>query len=132
MPHFADECQTKTIRADWWGENESVTIRKIPYGASEKMEADATSIENLPDGERLVKLNLATLRLLRTHAGIVEWTFGPPVTLKNVERLLPEDGEFIYSEIMAFNGRRSAEEQEAFPGGTGDPAEGGQAAGADA
>lgn len=127
MGRFAGE--TKTIRAEWWEKEEEVVIQQISYGEGERLEYEAMEITRLPDGERLVKLNLAKRRVLRTFAGIASWTFERALSLEAVEALQPEDGEFILEAIEAFNERRTPKEQEGFRDGAGDPAAEGEAAG---
>lgn len=141
MGRFVDY-ETKVIHAEWWDEEETVTIKRFAYGDRQKLASVAYKVgfTQQDDGQgpqfsadvAIGEMNLTILEL-----GIAAWTLksaaGKAVPLRRsaIERLQDEDAEFILREINAFNPskkRRTADEQANFRGGGGDGAADGQPA----
>jgi hypothetical protein len=132
MSRFVSDTDVKTIRAAWWGEDETVTIKKLTYGDRQKIAKQAVKLKAGSDGEfREAELGAANLVLLQV--GIHSWTFTHPENPKKkcpvsrywIERLTEEDADFILEAINGFNPgtKRTEDEQETFRGGDrdGDP-----------
>ncbi len=120
MSRFAST-KTKTIRAEWWDEEEEVVIKKLNHGDARQIEEAGFALEPIEGTtDNRLTISLADQQLERMARGIVSWTFldekGKAVKVRKaaIDQLLPEDGEFILSEIEGFNGGRSAKEQANF------------------
>jgi len=124
MPRFVTSDDVKVIRALWWEDGETVTIKKLTYGDRQKIGKAAVRLRldetGKIDGTELGDINLTLLEI-----GIVSWTFTRPDNGKQlpvsrfwIEKLREEDGDFILSELNAFNTlpKRSDAEQEEFRG----------------
>lgn len=131
MPRFISESDVKTIRADWWDEDEAVTIKKFSYGDRQKLAGAAVKM-NIENERRISEVQIAEMNLMILQIGIVSWTFtrpyndkAVPVSRHWIEQLDPKDAEFILGEINALNPsiERSADEQEEFRGTDRDGAE---------
>ena len=131
MPRFVSNDETKVIRAPWWDEDETVTIKRLTYGDRQKVSKAAVRMRFDGDGKPL-DTELGDINLTIMQLAIVSWTFtraetGKPVPCNRFwfERLTEEDGDFILSEINAFNPtpQRTEAEAEEFRGvgGDGDP-----------
>lgn len=118
MGRFVDSQQTKTVRADWWDEDEYVVIRKYTVGAKDRMNAEMVRIAGMAGQVPEVVVQAATVPVL--VAGIKEWNLcdneGKPVpcTRQWISQLEPDDADFIADEIRAFNASRSDEEAQRF------------------
>lgn len=138
MGRFVDY-EVKVIHAEWWDEEETVTIKRFAYGDRQRLASVAYKVGFVQqdDGQgpqfsadvAIGEMNLTILEL-----GIAAWTLKSaagkmvPLRRSTIERLQDEDAEFILREINAFNPskRRSAEEQVNFRGGGGDGAADGE------
>jgi len=132
MPRFVDVMAVQEIRAPWWAENETCTIRKFTYGDRQflaqntvSMSLGAIAKEMAPVTDVLIgRMNLAIL-----ERGIKTWTDDKgvriPVTQNKIAGLEEKDAEFILAAITKLNPseERSAEDQATFPGVDGDSAE---------
>ena len=137
MSRFVNAEETDEIRAPWWAEGETVTIRRLSWADRLYIQKRSTVVgaEN-GDGTRSVLVDLEAFDLALMERGIVAWTLrAPPVeghggeeagiaplTVEMFGRLTAEDGQFISDAINALNPRRSATEQAGFRAGAGDGA----------
>lgn len=133
MSRFVTNQQTKVIRKESWAEDETVTIRRWTVGAKDKMNAEVIRAAGLAGEIPEVVVQAIAVPVL--IAGIKEWTFcddnGNPVPVNRhwLSKLDFEDGDFIASEIYAFNGGATEEERQQFFRGTeGSDVAGGEAA----
>jgi len=132
MPRFVEDSDVKEVRAEWWDEDEAVTIRKFSYGDRQALAGVAIKVGVTDEGGLQRNLVVERMNLEILNLGIKRWTLkrsdGKVANLnrKSIEALTDEDAEFILAAINAFNpsSRRSAEEQATFRG-----ADGGGAAG---
>ena len=134
------EHEVKVIHAEWWDEEETVTIKRFAYGDRQRLASVAYKVGFVQQGDggqqefsadiAIGEMNLAILEI-----GIEAWTLkssaGKAVPLRRsaIERLQDEDAEFILREINAFNPsrkRRTADEQANFRGRGGDGAADGE------
>lgn len=109
MSFFAE--LTRVVEID--GEN-SVTVRKLSYGARQSTISKASKINPITQD---AELNFAQMRVEQLVAGVVSW-FGPgfdgrPVSRDNILALPPEVAEKIEQGIDAFNQPLSDEEKKA-------------------
>ena len=141
MPSFVSKSETRQIRAPWWGEKESCTIRRFNYGDRQWLAGKTVSVGIKPgayaggnvvaeaDGDGAVTdVLIGEMNLALLERGVAEWTDsegnGLPVTRGAIEALTEQDADFILSEISALNPRRerSRTEQATFRGAAGDGA----------
>jgi hypothetical protein len=125
MGRFVGRDEVREIRAPWWEEGETVTIRRLSYLDRREVAGESTRTVTEEDGATRVTMDLAALdRALLAH-GIAGWTLkgadGQTMQLNAgaIEQLREEDGEFILQEIGAFNPRRTVAEQAVFRGAAG-------------
>jgi len=135
MPSFVSVSETRQIKAPWWGEKESCTIRRFNYGDRQWLAGQTVSVEIKPgsyaggsvaveaDGDGAVTdVLIGEMNLALLERGVVEWTDaegnGLPVTRASIEALTEQDADFILGEIAALNPRktRSKDEQATFRG----------------
>lgn len=124
MPRFVSAADVKTVRAEWWAEDETVTIRKLTYGDRQKIGQAAVKMQFKGDGQP-VESELGAVNLVVLELGVASWTFKraendkpAPCNRFWFEKLAPEDGEFILKAINDFNvaPQRSEAEQDEFRG----------------
>jgi len=129
--HFVTKADHKTIRAEWWDEDEHVVIRKFSYGDRQALANETVKVgmtgqsgqEKMITDVQIGRMNLAILQ-----RGIVSWTLKGPdgkiaqLNQQMIEALNEEDAEFILAAINTLNPRRrrTAEEQANFRGAGGD------------
>jgi len=141
MPRFVDCNEVIDIRAEWWGEKETATIRKFNYGDRQYLAGQAVRVGIATGdgtGKAITDIEIGEMNLALIERGLVGWTDPDgeemEVTRAAIEALTDEDGDFILGEIRAFNPRRrrGADEAANFPGGPGGgvPERDGAAAGA--
>lgn len=132
----AFDIATKTIRADWWDEGESVTIKQFTFAERQTINA-SFNLEmkmQVPDGRRrgrrnrsrdevqemLTQMDMSHHNQLILQMGIVDWTFTNgngqllPVTDKNIRALRDDYANFILDEIDDFTTPRDEDEEEQF------------------
>ena len=125
MPRFVDSSDKKTIRAEWWEERETCTIRRFNYGDRQYLAGKTVEVGLGAGDERITHIQLAEMNLATLERAIAEWTdetgAALPVTREAIERLTEDDANFILEEIRGMNPsrRRTAEEQETFRGAAG-------------
>lgn len=106
---FSDASTTKDIKAEWWGEDDVVTIKKFSYGQQQDIAGKSLKISASIDDVR-TDVNMQTINKETLLMGIKSWTFTDPsgkpmaVTKQGVFKLNPEDAEFILAEIQEYNG----------------------------
>ena len=124
MPRFITDNDVKVIHAPWWEDGETVTIKKLTYGDRQRVGKAAIRLKVNAKGD-LGDTELGDVNLTLLEIGVVSWTFtrpdnGKPLPVSRawLEKLSEEDGDFILSEINAFNPtpKRSDAEQEEFRG----------------
>lgn len=121
MPRFVSADDVRTIHAEWWDEDETVTIKKLTYGDRQTIGKAAARLHFDENGKPLDS-ELGDINLVTLEVGIRSWTFtrenGKPAPCNRFwfEKLAPEDGEFILGAINDFNAapERSEAEQEEF------------------
>jgi len=128
--------ETREIRAARWDVGETVTIRRLSYGARKAIQQASQRVEPGEEpGTVVIRTDLALMDLAILEQGIAGWTFADAagqavaVTLPQIKQLREEDAEFILDEITAFNPKRTAEEEVSFRGSAGDGAAAGERAG---
>lgn len=132
MPRFVEDSDVKEIRAEWWDEGETVTIRRFNYGDRQALASAAVKVGVDGEGGVLTDVVVGRMNLEILNRGIKRWTLkradGRVANLngRSIEALTDEDAEFILAEINAFNPskRRPAEEQATFRGAGGGGAAG--------
>lgn len=109
--------EDKTIRADWWESHETVLIRSLREADNEWIQDQlAESVmaapnrrESQAEQRAMMQYRLGTSRRLTMLRGIVSWTLTDelgntlPLTEESIKDLMPEDADYIYSEINALN-----------------------------
>lgn len=126
----------KVIRADWWDDDETVTIRRFTYGDRQFLAGEYVNVNiegNDPDEEpsAVTSLLVGRMNMAILQRGIVSWTLKRedgrlvPLTAQWIGRLEERDAEFILARINELNPsrRRSKEEQANFRDGDRDSAE---------
>ena len=117
MPAFA--AGEKDIRADWWEEGETATIRKWSISHRDKLFQQIMSITGIA-GEEITQAQIEAAQVPILVAGLKDWTFVDesdkpvPCTRQAIERLSPDYADYIASEIWDFNRGRTAKEQDSF------------------
>lgn len=113
---FVSEEDVVVVHADWWGDDETVTLTRFTYGQQQALVADLLRAqENADRGEMVRSMNLKALQL-----GIVSWTLkaadGTQAALSPfwIAQLSARDGEFIKGELDRINGRRVRDDQATF------------------
>jgi hypothetical protein len=137
------DLQTETIHADWWGEDETVTITEMTYAKSLKvgqagmgkislaeaqLQADLKPGEKNPLDDRYV--DGVANRMAKLEACVVSWTFkknGKIAPLTMLKELPSRDGDFIMEAINKLNPDVSGDD---FREGTDNPLPDGQGASA--
>jgi len=128
MPRFVGD-ETKVIRAPWWGEKETATIRRFNFGDRQYLAGQALKVgiaTGEGTGKAITDIELGEMNLALIERGLVAWTDEDgkemEVTRLAIEALTDADGDYILREIRAFNPRRrrGADEQAGFRGGSGD------------
>lgn len=142
MGRFRSASDVKVIQADWWDEDETVTIRRFGYGDRQYLSGKTMQARLSPQGLQEaqkgelagldMEMSIEEMNLAVLERGIVRWTLQrddesdvvAPLNRAWIEKLTEEDAEFILAEINAFNPsqRRTEEEQASFRGGAGDGA----------
>jgi len=129
MPRFVVD-ETKVIHAEWWDEDETVTIKRFTFGDRQKLAQVAykVGLVNPNDGggaQMSADIAIGEMNLAILEIGILAWTLKGPegkvMALRRawIEALQDEDGNFILAEINAYNPtkRRKPEDQANFRGG---------------
>jgi hypothetical protein len=126
MPRLVGDHEQKTIRASWWAEGETCTIRKFSYGDRQYLAGQTVSMGIDPQSEvQVTQVQFDRMNLAFLERGIVAWTDDAgdpmPVTREAIAQLEERDADFILEELRDYNPRRqrSAEEQERFRGVSG-------------
>jgi len=121
--------ETHEVRAEWWDEGETVSIRKLSYLDRQYISAEATLYtRGEENGHRVIGVDTEAMDRAILERGIASWTLrdengkAAPLTRSAIERLSLEDGRFIVNAIHEYNPRRSAAEQEGFRPAAGDGA----------
>lgn len=135
MSRFVNTQQVKVIRKENWESWETVTVQRWTVRAKDAMNAELIKIAGTAGDIPEVVIQAATVPVL--VAGIKTWTFTQtggedgalaPVNRHWIGKLDPDDGDFIASEIYAFNGGATEEErQQFFRGAEGSDDDGGDA-----
>ena len=121
MSHFITDADRKEIRADWWADGETVTIKLFTY--VDKQRIFERSLVGPPvqdaEGNARFRIDSALHAESTLVLGIVDWTFeteeGPiPCDSEHKCALNNRDGLFIYGEIQAYNEERDAQASENF------------------
>jgi hypothetical protein len=136
MGRFVGAGETQAVRAPWWGEAETVTIRKFSWGQTQSLNTAGVETTGsmgqgpaagsggaaLKPGMRVsVLLDVRNFALM--EAGIEAWTLldesgaVAPLALDSIKRLAPADGDFILKAINDFNPAQTADDRETFPHG---------------
>lgn len=104
---FVNEADTKEIQAEWWEENEIVTIKKFSYGDRQKL--DGAAIGGMNAGDTEVQMNLYEMQIIKLLSGIHSWTFEDqngkvvPASREYIHSLNEKDGDFIEQAIDEYN-----------------------------
>ena len=121
MSRFVTENDVREIRASWWDEGESVTIRRYTIAQRDAMHAEILKIAGRVGGLTEIEVKAAQVPILL--AGIRSWTFKEldeadaktaPVNRHWIGQMSGEDADFIADAIRKLNPGRTAEEQEKF------------------
>jgi len=138
---FVSKDDDVVIQAEWWDEDESVTIKVFSYGDRQFLIKKTMRVGLNVDPERLAgddgnitgealatmtDLQLGEMNLAILDRGIRSWTLKGPQgkvvvpSRRWIEQLSERDAEFILEKINELNPsqRRSAEEQEGFRAGS--------------
>jgi len=117
---FISANDTKVIEADWWDDDEQVTIRKWSIAQRDALNEHIINITGASTDDDVTQMQIKAAQVPVLNAGIKSWTFkdesGKRVlpSPENLGRLAPRDADFIANEIWAFN-RREEDELESFP-----------------
>ena len=131
---FVSAADRKTIHADWWEANETVTIKKLSWGEKKRLMGEAASFAPIKVGgeskrealvekksdEMSVTLRPDTMQTLTMELGIVSWTFTDdagnpvPVNPNTIAQLEEEDGDYILSELDKLNAAMTPEQRAEF------------------
>ena len=98
----------RVIRADWWDEGETVTIRKLSWSDVQTIFGKSAEVQN-SGSQAQVSFRIDSYNKEILKRGIKAWTFlgenGVPVPITDdfLNLLSAEDGNFIQKEISEFN-----------------------------
>jgi hypothetical protein len=116
------DLRTETIHADWWDEDETVTVTELTYQQSIEISTAGISSITLADmpgfeverrqgqqsSAEQKQIDMTENRLAPLHVGIASWTFKQngkviPVNSESIGKLSQRDGNFIMEAIERMN-----------------------------